>query len=332
MEKIKVFFQSNWKTIIIVLGLIILLTVLFGIILGCLKTKSISVTTSATIDYQLDEIIMEQNEQQESKVEEEKELESVRADKYDKATNTAKFFIQVNYVANVVTIYQKDDNNEYTIPVKAMLCSCGDATPTSGVYKMTARYRWLSLFGGVSGQYCSRIVGHILFHSVPYTEKGNPGSLEYWEYDKLGTKASAGCVRLQVSDALWIYNNCGAGTKVEFYGSTNPGPLGKPTAKKISNKPDLVRNWDPTDPSSNNPWKTYKENQQEETNNVTTIPSKENEKESEENRNQEPEKEPEKEADKSAESNKENNIVEENKIDENNTDNNTRTIETNIKE
>jgi hypothetical protein len=34
----------------------------------------------------------------------------------------------------------------------------------------------------------------------------------------------------------------------------NLGPLGKPEAKKISNNIEL-RNWDPTDPDPNNPWK-----------------------------------------------------------------------------
>lgn len=109
--------------------------------------------------------------------------------------------------------------------------------------------------GNVYGQYASRIVGSILFHSVPYEQK-DKSTLEWWEYDKLGTKASLGCVRLTVEDAKWIYNNCVSGTKVEFYSSSNPGPLGKPKAQKIS-EDNQVRNWDPTDPDGNNPWKTY---------------------------------------------------------------------------
>ena len=66
-----------------------------------------------------------------------------------------------------------------------------------------------------------------------------------------------GCIRLTVEDAMWIYNNCISGTNVEFYKDENPGPLGKPTAKKISGEPEEIRNWDPTDPNENNPWKTY---------------------------------------------------------------------------
>ena len=167
--------------------------------------------------------------------------------------NTAKYYIRINYTANVVTIYSKDNTGNYTVPVKAMVCSTGAATPTSGTYKMSSKYRWHLLNGGVYGQYCTRITGHILFHSVPYS-KNSPDSLKYVAYDKLGTKASAGCIRLTVADAMWIYNNCSSGTYVEFYGSSNPGPLGKPGAQKISSNV-TCRNWDPTDPGPNNPWR-----------------------------------------------------------------------------
>lgn len=187
--------------------------------------------------------------------------------KPNKNANTPPYYIKVNYGAQVVTIYQKDENGNYTIPLKAMVCSTGDATPTSGVYSIPARWEWLRLQGYVWGHYSTQIKGNILFHSVPYLRKGDPASLEYWEYDKLGTYASAGCVRLKVSDAKWIYNNCKNGTKVEFYSSSDPGPLGKPSSKKISSYSDELRNWDPTDSNPNNPWKNYKPNNSDNNNN-----------------------------------------------------------------
>jgi hypothetical protein len=81
-----------------------------------------------------------------------------------------------------------------------------------------------------------------------------PDTLEYEEYDKLGTTASAGCIRLTVKDEKWIYDNVASGSYVEFYSDkNNPGPLGKPTAQKISDN-KTNRNWDPTDPDTRNPW------------------------------------------------------------------------------
>lgn len=167
-------------------------------------------------------------------------------------TGRTTYYIKVNYGANAVTIYRKDENGYYTVPVKAMICSCGTATPKSGVYKTSKGYEWGTLEGGTYGRYSTRIKGGILFHSVPYVSESED-SLEYWEYDKLGTTASLGCVRLAVADSKWIFDNCEVGTQVEFYSDTNPGPLGKPTAQKISDN-EKCRNWDPTDTSPNSPW------------------------------------------------------------------------------
>ena len=214
------------------------------------------------------ENMIEENTIQENIVEVSKNVPSKKTQEANKKENTTKkssttnskpYYIKVNYGAQVVTIYKKDNSGNYTVPVKAMICSTGEYTPKSGTYSIPARWKWLGLQGGVAGQYCTQITGNILFHSVPYLTKGDPGSLEYWEYDKLGTYASAGCIRLTVQDAKWIYDNCAKGTKVEFYSSSNPGPLGKPTAKKISDAEGELKNWDPTDPNPNNPWKNYKQ-------------------------------------------------------------------------
>lgn len=173
------------------------------------------------------------------------------------------YYIKINNQANTVTIYKKDEQGKYTIPIKAMICSIGNATPKKGVFKISDKYDWRLLQGNVYGQYAVRITGHILFHSVPYTKKSKD-SLEWWEYDKLGTKASLGCIRLTVEDSKWIHDNCEKGTQVEFYSDENPGPLGKPTAKKISEYSEELKKWDPTDPDSKNPWKTYNEPEKEE--------------------------------------------------------------------
>lgn len=143
-----------------------------------------------------------------------------------------KYYIKVNNESNIVTVFTKNSEGQYTVPVKAMICSTGTATPASGTYDIKLRWEWLALFGNVYGHYSTQIVGNILFHSVPYLEKGNPASLEYWEYDKLGTSCSAGCVRLTVEDAKWIYDNIEQGTLVEFYSSADPGPLRKTRSTK----------------------------------------------------------------------------------------------------
>ena len=59
-----------------------------------------------------------------------------KEEKKAKQNGTSQYYIRINYTANVVTIYTKDADGNYTIPVKALVCSTGTATPTSGVYKM----------------------------------------------------------------------------------------------------------------------------------------------------------------------------------------------------
>ncbi len=162
------------------------------------------------------------------------------------------YLIRINRAANCVTVYQADENGDYDTPVKAMVCSTGDATPL-GVFTTSDKYTWRALQGNVYGQYATRITGHILFHSVPYYSQ-NKSDLEYEEYNKLGQAASLGCIRLACIDAKWIYDNCPKGTTVEIYDDAeNPGPLGKPEGIYL----DLTspnRGWDPTDPDPNNPW------------------------------------------------------------------------------
>ncbi len=145
--------------------------------------------------------------------------------------------VRVNKQANCVTVYKG------TTPVKSMICSAGPATP-EGSFNVAMKWRWLGLVGGVSGQYCTQIQGDYLFHSVPYTQYGNIRSLQTAEYNKLGTLASHGCIRLTVEDAKWIYDNCPTGTPITIYSSADPGPLGKPSAAKLPPN----QTWDPTDP------------------------------------------------------------------------------------
>ena len=162
------------------------------------------------------------------------------------------YFVAVNRVHNTVTVYEQDDEGRYTIPVKAMLCSVGDSTP-AGYYRTEERHRWKELFGDCYGQYAIRITGHILFHSVPYWEP-DPSTLEYEEFNLLGTSASMGCVRLSTADEKWLYDNCPEGFRCCIYDEeTSPGPLGKPEAGIIDTS-DARRGWDPTDPDENNPW------------------------------------------------------------------------------
>lgn len=167
--------------------------------------------------------------------------------------NGMPYGIKVNKTQNVVTIYTLGEDGCYSVPVKAMVCSVGlkDNTP-SGTFKLGARDKWLSLEDGVYGQYATTITGNILFHSVPYYTR-DKADLEVDEYNKLGNAASAGCVRLAVVDARWIFEHCEENTLVDIFESDYVGPFGKPMSIHIDHEKQN-ENWDPTDPDRDNPY------------------------------------------------------------------------------
>ena len=254
--------QMNNKKIITILSVIVrIVIVVISAILIINKNNETTKSTIAQQNIKYNDTIQSKEPIEESPTPFETPSSKISQTQY---VSKQMYYIKVNNQTNTVTIYTKDEDGNYTIPIKAMVCSTGNNSPKNSKYQLKSRWEWKSLFGGVYGQYATHITGNILFHSVPYLKQYDNSSLEYWEYDKLGTTCSAGCIRLTVFDAKWIYDNCPIGTTVEFYSSSNPGPLGKPSAMKILDY-TVYRNWDPTDPHPNNAWKNF----------VTIVPTPE---------------------------------------------------------
>ncbi|MEE1178842.1 MAG: L,D-transpeptidase family protein [Lachnospiraceae bacterium] len=158
----------------------------------------------------------------------------------------SSYYITVNRAKCQVMVYAKSETGRYDIPVKTFVCSVGlPSTPTpTGTFTTPAKYRWHTLMGPSYGQYCTRIVGGVLFHSVAGSNMTSH-NLSAGNYNMLGQPASHGCVRLCVRDAKWIYDNCALGTTVTI-SDTAATPFDKPTSIKIP----ASQNWDPTDPNA----------------------------------------------------------------------------------
>ena len=57
-----------------------------------------------------------------------------------------------------------DENGEYTVPIRAMVCSCGKNNGTiTGTFGIYFKHEWHPLFDNVYGQYVSGISGDDLF-------------------------------------------------------------------------------------------------------------------------------------------------------------------------
>lgn len=133
------------------------------------------------------------------------------------APTPVPFAITVDVNNQVTTVYGRDENGDYTVIIRQMLCSTGTKGYPSDVGDWvlsgrTARWCDFPKWGG-HAQFWTKINGSIAFHSVIYNSYDTM-DLSIKSYNNLGKRASHGCIRLTVADAKWIYYNCGAGTIV----------------------------------------------------------------------------------------------------------------------
>lgn len=156
------------------------------------------------------------------------------------------YMLKINKEMNCLTVYAKDGDNGFIIPVKAFLTSVGDDTPI-GTFKTPEKYRWRLMIHDLYTQYATRLSPGmpILMHSIIY-DRPDPFSVWASTYNNLGIARSAGCIRLATIDSKWIYDNCAIGTTVTVYNSSKPGPFERPT---IMYEIPFEQTWDPTDPN-----------------------------------------------------------------------------------
>ncbi len=132
----------------------------------------------------------------------------------------AKYTLMVDVANQIVRAYTYDENGQYTQLVREMICSTGtkkNPTPlgTTIMPKKRARWGYFPTWDS-HAQYLTRIDSANAFHSVLYSA-ADESTLSVKSFEDLGSPASHGCVRLYVSDAKWIYDNCEAGTIITVY-------------------------------------------------------------------------------------------------------------------
>ena len=137
-----------------------------------------------------------------------KEAEMNAGDKFD---FTSKYGIAVSIDKQKVYVYE---NNKL---IKSMICSTGvegSDTPL-GKYNIITRAEWFfSPQYQEGGKYYLQFMGDFLFHSVPCDRNKN---VIPEEENKLGFKASHGCIRLSMDDSKWLYYTVPNQTDVVIY-------------------------------------------------------------------------------------------------------------------
>lgn len=158
--------------------------------------------------------------------------------------------IKVNRAQNCITVYTLDKDEEYTVPVRSLICSTGGELIPTGTFQLGETVEWQMLPNGDFGRYVTRLIDNVVIRSVSYKAQSED-SLDVDSYNCLGDTIEDSSIVLGEADAQWIAENCPDGTQVEVYDNNDEaGPLGKPLARLISDK----ITWDPTNTNSENAW------------------------------------------------------------------------------
>jgi lipoprotein-anchoring transpeptidase ErfK/SrfK len=122
----------------------------------------------------------------------------------------SKYFVYVDISNQRVYIYDRVS----TKLVKCFICSTGMDGYDTPKGEFTVTNRDVSFYNPEyqeGAYFWVQFNGNILFHSIPFDKDYK---IEQEEEKKLGKKASHGCVRLQMDDAKWVYDNISSGTIV----------------------------------------------------------------------------------------------------------------------
>ena len=129
------------------------------------------------------------------------------------------YMIKINTLQNYLAVYAKDEDGNYTVPFKTMVCSTGSTaeyTPV-GMYTLKDRYSWRTMASGMYAKYSVKVEGGMMIQSVP-SFSPEDGDINPESFNQLGKAVTMGSIWLTTQDAEWIYYNCDAGTQVLIYG------------------------------------------------------------------------------------------------------------------
>lgn len=168
-----------------------------------------------------------------------------------KPTTSAKiksYRIDVDLTNQITTIYgiYTDGSTKPIMSEWVSTARKGHTTPT-GNFKISgasggrkAKYRTCLMASKKSyAEFACRFHGAKMMHTVPYKKRQTSGHVNKDNFNKLGTPASSGCVRMPWKMAHFIYTNCPVGTPVHvFKGTKGKYPMGKPTKYKATSNID----------------------------------------------------------------------------------------------
>lgn len=126
-------------------------------------------------------------------------------------SDSGNFRIEIDLNRQRVIVFYKDDI------LREMICSGGapesPTPPGEFVTSQKIEYAFVERFD-VGAYYWIRFFEDYLIHSVPFDENGE---MIIEEFEKLGSPASHGCIRLKLEEAKWLYETLPLGVRVLIY-------------------------------------------------------------------------------------------------------------------
>ncbi len=126
-------------------------------------------------------------------------------------SDSGNFRIEIDLNRQRVIVFYKDDI------LREMICSGGaPGSPTPMGEFVTSQKipkAFIERFG-VGAYYWIKFFEDYLIHSVPFDENWE---MIIEEFEKLGSPASHGCIRLKLEEAKWLYETLPLGVKVLIY-------------------------------------------------------------------------------------------------------------------
>lgn len=188
----------------------------------------------------------EEKQEKDSSREKEEGYSPILSKEETDTDNEYPYEVRVNRTQNCITVYGLNDKGEYTVPVRAMICSTGGNETPLGTFQLGGTSRWQMNSDGAFCQYATRIVDDVAFCTAPYFSLNN-NNLDVEQFNRMGEDITGSSIQMETADAKWIAQNCPEGTKVEIYEEDKAGPLGKPRARVLQD--DETK--DPTDQEKN---------------------------------------------------------------------------------
>lgn len=128
----------------------------------------------------------------------------------NRKSSDTNYLVTVDLTKHRTIVFQRSGGS--WTPIKNWSCTTGAPSSPTVLGDFTVAERGYSFGEGFTCYYWTQFYGDYLFHSVLYHEGTNSIS-----DGRLGRSLSHGCVRLDIDNARWIYNNIPRGTRVSTF-------------------------------------------------------------------------------------------------------------------